>query len=1450
MAIQELQQILNSNTLEEGKTIINENFQTIVDFLDTLTEGEIQELVGQGLLSLNLADKLASGTFTTDDVALIASDGNYSSSGVNFNRVALLEGERGTSAGKIPANQWIDASQTRLYVDTNLGDDSNAGTDIAHPFKTIKAAAAAATPGTSIFVAAGNYTENNPIVLPQRVSIIGDDLRNVRLYAQNDNVDFFHVNSLNYLYGLRFMYLRRPAFAVAFPSVVVDCQLDGSGGVDTNGGSSIPTLYSPTGYTEAPEVYIDPPESENGVRALATANIVNGQVESITITNSGSGYLERPRISIAAPSGQQPFIVGSPYIQNCSSITGPFDVNGKRVSEFVPLPYDVDSPTGFTAPNYFNPVLGQVVENDTYAQIDPEGAAGGMKIDGRVCQGHNNLTDDGQLNTPRSPLRSMVADAFTQVNQGGPGFLVTNEGYAQFVSCFTTFSSYSYKAKSGGFANVSNSVSDFGTVGLVSEGYARNEYTAGTTAEAFRSDISSISVNVPGSGYASAPTVTLTGGGPNVTITATATAFLDGNGGIDNIVIDNPGSGYTEVPTVQIEAPSEPGGVQAVATANLSRVGNIEIFSVENLRENTRPDINSIAYINDQWVTVTNVQEVNDATYGAGFSVSFYPPVNSVGGNLRIPFHALSSLSTGAHVFEFVGSGFTYNALPEYGGVPDQSKEVLETSPGKVYFSSTDNAGNFRVGDFFQVEQSTGTVTLNTNAFNLSGLNQIGPFASDGVTRGVAIEEATNNVNLQPAGAPETNTVASVSAIKNYVSNRSLNEFSDVYDYNLAGNFSPITNQVLKWNGTSWQPNNVTVSELSDTDFDAPNTPQNGLSLTYRDGSWIPDYPDRSYGVTTTGGNSVPASTIYNHINNDEAGITNPHNVTASDVGAVDATSDANVAFGYARLDGAAKVPANLLPSLSSGTVYVVNDIPERDALTNVNEGDIVRVLDTSTTFIYTSDNNWVSFGNPESVTSVNGQTGDVNLTTGDLADPTNRFFTNSDAENVINQTVTEDFVNAFDLQATSLRGVAPDTSEVTVGAYGVYEHLNTVFDANAGGRASGENPHGITPTLIGAYPNTATTDDISEGSTNLYYNDTLVQQFVDKAYVDNLDVDALTLGGVSSLGFLRSNENDKFTGILGGPTLNLSVNGEPLLAGSDARLQVNGLTRSGAVYLHATNLNNNTVSTANSPLNSQFTSYTNVDYTLELTWGDHTVWHTGNMGAGRGLDADLLDGLQSTDFMRSTGNVNETIVGNKTFEDNVDVQERLFAGDIQLDDGGNIGTDTTPSALTLAADGSTTFSNNVVVAGDLTVQGTTTTVNTTNTTVEDQVLLLASGQQVPSADIGFVFQRYATPNLTADPQEANVTLVWDEDNDKFVFGATDSDASTGEISITSDNEWVNVDSAGVFKNQSINGTVTRTNAVFSDAINKIIEVTESEYNALSTAGTLDSQAMYVIINV
>jgi hypothetical protein len=80
-------------------------------------------------------------------------------------------------------------------------------------------------------------------------------------------------------------------------------------------------------------------------------------------------------------------------------------------------------------------------------------------------------------------------------------------------------------------------------------------------------------------------------------------------------------------------------------------------------------------------------------------------------------FSQRSSILATGHTFEYVGSGTNAaTALPQAGGFPIQENEVVEDSDGggKVFFTSSDQLGNFRVGQDLIFNRATGTITGDT----------------------------------------------------------------------------------------------------------------------------------------------------------------------------------------------------------------------------------------------------------------------------------------------------------------------------------------------------------------------------------------------------------------------------------------------------------------------------------------------------------------------------------------------------------------------------------------------------------------------------------------------------------------------------------------------------------------------------------------------------------------
>ena len=130
-------------------------------------------------------------------------------------------------------------------------------------------------------------------------------------------------------------------------------------------------------------------------------------------------------------------------------------------------------------------------------------------------------------------------------------------------------------------------------------------------------------------------------------------------------------------------------------------------------------------------VAVTNFVEDGDnlGTYKATFQIN--PSLTT----LNAPRHGdrittrlkYSQVRLTGHDYLYIGTGNqTQTNYPNVDITQAiQANQALFTNGGRVFFTSTDQDGNFNVGNLFGVQQATGTATLNASAFNLSGLNSL-----------------------------------------------------------------------------------------------------------------------------------------------------------------------------------------------------------------------------------------------------------------------------------------------------------------------------------------------------------------------------------------------------------------------------------------------------------------------------------------------------------------------------------------------------------------------------------------------------------------------------------------------------------------------------------------------------------------------------------------------------
>ena len=131
---------------------------------------------------------------------------------------------------------------------------------------------------------------------------------------------------------------------------------------------------------------------------------------------------------------------------------------------------------------------------------------------------------------------------------------------------------------------------------------------------------------------------------------------------------------------------------------------------------------------------------------------------------VRITGHDFLDVGTGnfeeTNYPELYSTG-NYTASPE--------NEIEELNGGRVFYTSTDQSGNFRTGELFAVEQATGIVTISADFFELNGLTEL---ALGGVRLGgtgaVVREFSTDTLFI----ADSNNIVPTQRATKAYLATR------------------------------------------------------------------------------------------------------------------------------------------------------------------------------------------------------------------------------------------------------------------------------------------------------------------------------------------------------------------------------------------------------------------------------------------------------------------------------------------------------------------------------------------------------------------------------------------------------------------------------------------------------------------------------------------------------
>ena len=330
-----------------------------------------------------------------------------------------------------------------------------------------------------------------------------------------------------------------------------------------------------------------------------------------------------------------------------------------------------------------------------------------------------------------------------------------------------TWTSRTMSASAGGYDSiVFGNPSDTSIWAAIGGGTTTVASSVATGATAFAraavadGKIFQIRVLEPGSGYTSAPTMTITD--PNNTVEA-VTARRLGNGVLANPTFNNRGTGYV---TASAEVTGD-GFADYFQTGSYVYVAGLNDVPVPG----SNVQFSTITGVFYKLVTVTEL--LGNGPYTARLQLSplmgaAEAPTHDEAVTIRIKY---SQVRLTGHDFLDIGTGnfanTNYPGLPLI--APDKEKEVNEFGGGRVFFTSTDQDGNFNVGDLFTVEQSTGVATLNADAFSLAGLQelQLGSVALGGT--GATITEFSTDPTF---AADSDSVIPTQRAIKAYISSQ------------------------------------------------------------------------------------------------------------------------------------------------------------------------------------------------------------------------------------------------------------------------------------------------------------------------------------------------------------------------------------------------------------------------------------------------------------------------------------------------------------------------------------------------------------------------------------------------------------------------------------------------------------------------------------------------------
>jgi hypothetical protein len=660
----------------------------------------------------------------------------------------------------------------------------------------------------AVIVSAGEYYENNPIIVPDNVSVLGDGLRTCIMRPLNANKDMLRVRTGCYFNEFTF----RDGLVNGVPSYTFDYSVAFDNALD-KGTSRIgygklpvskPTItispfiqnVSLISFLGGNGVLVDgalvntPNQSPNPIESENPVDLTDGVPEQgksmvanafTMISFGGTGWRLINDAYAQIVSCFQIFMLNGTYTQSggyCSvtnSATN-FGLYALRASGY--------SPNAFSFDRGFVGTTGAFESEQTITAFGfrrPEGPVEEFIIRIYDPETGSDLTDNFKTQLPTFVENSF--NAATDVSVTDPAiFTIVDHGFNNGDA--VTYVSNG-NANIGGLFDGDTYFVKFLTSDTFSlafdDSLSRDVKVTSlsTGTHKFKKQDYELIVNERIDEHSSFQDLTITGG-PYV--------FAPGDL-LEGITTGQPNRAYV-YSYVPNENPST-GGILTVAI-NKVTIGVSEVRNVF-LAGSTITKVNS---------TVVSIGVSDVAARTDLFAAEFTIQPTVTGGQLtnaitlpgkEIRFHRPSITNSSAHTWEYAGSGIDYNALPQNGGQTNAKYEQYSENAGKVYTSGTNELGDFKVGDFITAFNRTGNITFR-NKVTVDTLDVLRLALSDIVITGISTDV---DLGENEIGGPSNGRLSTQLAMWSYANNR----LGPFIDKNVSTNAVPGSVVQLNSNG-------------------------------------------------------------------------------------------------------------------------------------------------------------------------------------------------------------------------------------------------------------------------------------------------------------------------------------------------------------------------------------------------------------------------------------------------------------------------------------------------------------------------------------------------------------------------------------------------------------------------------------------------------------------------